>query len=147
MGLLLLPGATGCYVQVPVWEGAPPPGQEITLSITERGRSELAAQLGPGVRRVAGRLAALDDSVYIIDVSSVEYVHANDATRWNRERVRVGRDYVGGVTERRLSRSRSWLTAGVALASVLLVSAIAIEGFGGDGGNTRPRDDGGGQTQ
>ena len=147
MGLLLVPGATGCYVNVPVWEGAPSAGQDVTLGITDRGRSELATQLGPGVRRVAGRLAALEDSVYVINVSSVEYVHANDATKWNGERVRVGRDYVGSVTERRLSRSRSWLMAGVALATVALVTTIAIGGFGSDGGSTRPKDDGGGQTQ
>lgn len=146
-GLLLLPGPTGCYSNVPVWTGTPAAGRQVTVTLTDAGRTTLADELGPGARRLTGLLVSLEDSVYVVDVSAVEYVSGSDPTRWNGERIRVGRQYVGGVSERRLSRSRSWLMAGLAVATVALVSTIAITGYGSDEGSTRPKDDGGGQQQ
>ena len=145
-GLLLLPNATGCYSNVPVWEGTPAPSSEITVGLSDRGRKLLAAQLGPGVRHVTGRLVSVTDSVYVVKVTSVDYVSTGIAGSWTGEEVNVSRDLVSGVTERRLSRGRTWLAAGLVVAGLALTTTIAIKGFGSDAGNTKGTD-GGGQQQ
>jgi hypothetical protein len=145
-GVLLLPGATGCYTNVPVWEGTPVARSEVTVGLTDRGRITLAPQIGPGARHVTGRLLSVTDSAYVIRVSTVDYINSSTSGTWSGEEVAVPRDLVSGVTERRLSRSRSWLTAGLVVAALALTTTIAINGFGTDPGSTRPGD-GGGQQQ
>jgi hypothetical protein len=145
-GLLLLPSATGCYTNVPVWQGMPAPQSEITVGLTDRGRTTLAPQIGPGARHVTGRLLSVTDSAYVIRVSTVDYISSSSSGTWSGEEVTLPRDLVSGVTERRLSRSRSWLTAGIVIAALALTTTIAINGFGTDPGSTRPGD-GGGQQQ
>jgi hypothetical protein len=144
-GLLLLPSATGCYTSVPVWEGTPAPNAEITMGLSDRGRTTLAAQLGPGARRISGRLVQASDSAYIVRVTGVEYISNSYAGTWSGEQVVVSRDLVSGITERRFSRSRSWIAAGIAVVGVALVSTIAIKGFGTDPASTKTPDGGGNQ--
>lgn len=145
-GLLLTPGATGCYTSVPVWEGRPTPESEITVGLSDRGRTVLAQQLGPGARRITGRLASMTDSAYVVRITGVEYITASAAGTWNGEEITVPRDVVSGVTERRFSRGRTWLAAGVTAALLALTTTIAIRGFGTDPGDTKTGD-GGGQNQ
>jgi hypothetical protein len=137
-GLLLLPTATGCYTTVPVWEGTPAPQSEITVGLSDRGRTVMAAQLGPGVRHVTGRLVSVTDSAFVVRVTSVDYISTSSAGTWSGEEVAVPRDLVSGVEERRLSPSRSWLTAGIVVAALALTATIAINGFGGSPGSNQP---------
>jgi hypothetical protein len=143
--MLLVPGATGCYTSVPVWEGTPTPQSEVIVGLSDKGRTTLAAQLGPGARHVTGRLVAVSDSAYVVRVTGVDYISNSLAASWSGEEVTVPRDLVSGVMERRLSRSRSWLAAGVVVAALALTTTIAIKGFGNDQGNNRPGDGGGNQ--
>ena len=145
-GLLLLPGATGCYTYVPLWNGNPAPGSEITLGLSDRGRAALAGPLGPGATRVTGRLANATDSLFVIDVAEVSYVRGGVPAKWNGEEVRVPRDYVSGLSQRQLSKSRSWITAGVVVGALALASTIVIKGFGNDPASSKPPG-GGPQTQ
>jgi hypothetical protein len=144
--VLLLPSTTGCYASVPVWDRAPAPNSEITVGLSDQGRNVLAAQLGPGARRITGRLARATDSAFVVRVTSVEYISSSSAGSWTGEEVIVSRDLVSGVTERHFSRSRSWLAAGVVVVGLALATTIAIKGFGNDPSGTKPKDDGG-QTQ
>jgi hypothetical protein len=143
--LLLLPSVTGCYRYVPVSEPATVAGTEVSLGITDRGRVALAGQVGPGARRLRGRLTQATDSLIVISLTSVEYLGAGSAARWAGEAVTVSRDFVSDIAQRRLSRSRSWLTAGVFVLLAAGVSTIAIVGFGNDGGSDRPPGGGGDQ--
>ena len=145
-GLLLLPSATGCYANVPVWEGTPTPQSDITVGLTDRGRTKLAAQIGPGARHVTGRLVSLTDSAYVIRVTTVDYISNSSAGMWTGEEVAVPRDFVSGVAERRFSRGRTWLTVGISVAAMALATTIVIKGFGADPGSTKTTD-GGGQQQ
>jgi hypothetical protein len=128
-GMLLVPGATGCYESHAVRGATPLAGTEISLAITDRGRVGLGPQLGEGVLRLNGRLAQASDSVYLVRVASVEYAGAPTA-HWTGEEVKVPRDYVASVAERRLSRKRSWLAAALAVGVIVAISA-AISIFGG----------------
>jgi hypothetical protein len=145
-GLLLLPSATGCYTSVPVWEGTPAPQSEVTVGLTDRGRTALAAQIGSGARHVTGRLIGVTDSAYVIRVTTVDYISSSSAGMWTGEEVAVPRDLVSGVAERRYSPGRTWLTVGISVAALALATTIVIKGFGADPGSTKTTD-GGGQQQ
>lgn len=136
--LVLLSGIAGCYTYVPVQATAPAPGTEVSLSITDRGRVELAREMGSGVRRVQGRLMASTDSTIVLSVSAVEYLGNAAPVRWAGEAITLDRNVLADVSERRLSRSRSWLAAGLVAAVAAGLSTLVIAGFGGDGGDTRP---------
>jgi hypothetical protein len=143
--VLLLPSVAGCYQYVPITDRAPVPGAEVSLGVTDQGRVALTGQVGPGARRLRGRLTHASDSLFVISLTSVEYVGTPIAARWSGEAISVSRNFVSNLEERRLSRTRSWLTAGAFAALAVAVSTIAIVGFGSDGGSTRPGDGGPGE--
>ena len=126
---VLLPNVTGCYESLAVRTSVVPVGTEVSLAITDRGRVALGKQLGEGVTRLNGRVADASDSVYVVKVSSVEYV-ASPIGHWSGEEINVSRDYIASVAERRLSRKRSWLAAGIAVGAIVVVS-LGIKIFGG----------------
>ena len=134
---LLFPWAVGCYRSVPVWNGAPQPGQTVTVGLTDRGRVALAPVVGPGVRTITGRLTQASDSAMTLAVTGVEYISSGVPTKWNGELVTVPRDVLSGVTERQYSRTRTWLAFGIAAVAAAAIATIAIEGFGN--GSDQPK--------
>lgn len=143
--LLLLPQVTGCYRYVPVTAAVPSPGAEVALGISDRGRVALAGQVGPGARRLHGRLVHAPDSTYVVGLSSVEYLGAATPAKWSGEVISVSRDYVTDIRERRFSRGRSWLAAGILAVLAAAATTLAITGFGSEGGDNRVPPDGGEQ--
>ena len=137
-GALLLPTLTGCYTYKPLWTGEPVPGSVITFGITDRGRVALSDRLGPGVREVSGLLTRTTDSVYAISVSRVRYIDGDRVAKWNGEAVDVSKQDVTGISERQLSKSRSWLAAGIIAGAVGLATAVVIKGTAGPDPNTKP---------
>ena len=137
-GALLLSGLTGCYTYLPISNGEPAPGTEIALEVTDRGRVALSDRLGQGARRIAGRLESATDSAYVMSVNRVSYIDGNRVAKWNGEHVSVARTDVSGVAERRLSKSRSWLAAGLATGALALATRIVIKGIAGPGPETKP---------
>lgn len=144
--VLLLPSATGCYSSRMVPEGSAIPGRDVSLGINDRGRVGLGGRMGPGVLRINGRLVARTDSEYVVRVASVDFVEAG-ASRWSNEQVSVPTEFVGGVTERRLSKARSWLTAGI-VAAALVAFGLTVDLIGGgrEGGDGREPGNNNGQT-
>lgn len=94
--------------------------------------------MGPGVRRISGRVLESTDTALVLSVTSVQYLETNVPARWTGERVVIARDYISETGERRLSRSRSLIMAGLVLAAAIAASLIAIEGFGDDNPGDRP---------
>lgn len=139
---LFLPGATGCYVSRPIWNGEPVAGTEISLGLTDRGRVALSDRLGPGALNVSGRLASATDSMYVVDVTRVAYIDAGRVAKWNGEPVNISKDNVSGIAERRLSKSRSWVAAGIAAGLLALAARIVINGTAGPDPQTKPTDGG-----
>jgi hypothetical protein len=126
---VLLPNVTGCYESLAVRSSVVPAGTEVSLAITDRGRVALGKQLGEGVTRLNGRVAQASDSLYVVKVSSVEYVAA-PIGHWSGEEINVSRDYIASVAERRLSRKRSWLMAGIVVGAIAVV-ALGVKIIGG----------------
>jgi hypothetical protein len=137
-GVLLLPSLTGCYTYTPVWKGEPVPGSEISLGLTDRGRVALSDRVGPGARTITGRLTSAADSVYVVSVTGVSYIEGGRTAKWNGERIDISKDVVSGIAERRLSRSRSWIAAGITAGVLALATGLVIKGTAGPGPDTRP---------
>jgi hypothetical protein len=78
------------------------------------------------------------DTSLVLAVTSVESLGTSIPTRWTGERVTVSRDIVTDVRERRLSRSRTMIMAGILVAGAIAASLIAIAGFGSDPTPDRP---------
>ena len=108
------------------------------MRVTDRGRVMLERQVGAGAQRLEGRLLSATDSTLSFALTSVRYIDNPSAVRWTGETVTIARDVVVDVSERRLSRSRSWLAGGIAALVVAALSTLAIEGFGGGGGDDPP---------
>lgn len=142
--LLLLPSATGCYHYVSISDDASVAGTEVSIEITDPGRVALTSQFGPGVRRLHGRLTQWSDSLFVIGLTTVEYLGLRSSVAWAGESVSVSRNYVAGIQERRFARTRSWLTVGV-LVLLAAVSTFVIADFGGDPGSDGPGGGGGDQ--
>ena len=127
--VVLLPNVTGCYESLAVQTSAVPAGTEVSLAITDRGRVALGPQMGEGVVRLNGRVAEASDSAYVVRVSSVEYL-ASPTGHWTGEEIKVPRDYIANVKERRLSQKRSWLMAAIVAGGIAAV-ALGIKIIGG----------------
>jgi len=142
---LLVPHLAGCFHYVPAGAAPLPGGTEVSVGITDRGRVALTEDVGPGVRRIGGRLLESTDTSIALAVTSVQYLDLDITARWAGERVELSRDHVGEIRERRLSRSRTWAAVGLAAAGLVASTLIAISGFGTDTGSNVPPGDGQGQ--
>lgn len=114
----VVPAAVGCYTYVPLDTSvaALPVGERLSFTLTDRGRSELARRMGSGVLRIEGTLVQSTDEAYLLRVWKVAQIDGLSSL-WSGEEVRLDREYVGGVSSRRLHHGRTWLTAGVAVAA------------------------------
>lgn len=135
--------ASGCYINTPV-VAAPAPGDRLDLELNDRGRVGLGHSVGPAAITVEGMLQSQTDSAYNIRVASVVYVNGQ-SNKWNGEPLTIQRDFVKDVSERKFSRSRSFLAAGILTAGVL---AFAVtRNILGAGNSDRDPGGGGGNDQ
>jgi hypothetical protein len=143
--IVLIPQLAGCYTYVPV--STAPLGSSVTVEVTDRGRVALTESVGPGVRRLSGQVTASNDSAVHMSVNTVQFLDVGTPVKWAGEPVTISRDYVVVLREKRLSRSRSFIAAGLFTAAGVAMSMIAIRGFGGDDPSGKPGDGGGGGQQ
>jgi hypothetical protein len=132
-GFVLLMGvASACYVYTPA-PAVSAPGTRLLLELNDRGRVALGDSIGPAATVVEGSVASNSDSAYTLRVVRVGYVNGQ-SNQWNGEPLIVARQFVGTAKERKLSRSRSFLTAGgVSLAVVAFIASRGLLGFGSEG--------------
>jgi hypothetical protein len=115
-----------------------PAGAMVSVSPTDRGRLELAPMMGSGVRRLDGRVLESTDSALVLAVTSVQLFGESEPGKWSGERVAVSRDFVSEVRERRHSRVRTGIMAGLTVVAAIAASSLAIKGFGSESGDNRP---------
>jgi hypothetical protein len=108
----------GCYTYTPIM-GRADPGATLVLSLNDRGRSEMGEALGSSVAEVEGVLGSENDSVYVLNVSSVKYLNGQSNT-WSGESLTVAKTYVSSLREREFSRGRTVVVAGGGVGAVLL---------------------------
>lgn len=105
----------GCYVYVPASTTTPPTGETVVLQISDRGRVALGERLGPGVTQIQGRVTSVGEEQVSMSVASVGYV-SGETSLWSGETMTMSREFVGNVSVRQLSKSRTWVTVGASAA-------------------------------
>lgn len=134
--------ASACYTNTPV-VAAPVPGARLDLELNDRGRVGLGENVGPAAITVEGLLQSQTDSAYTIRVASVVYVNGQ-SNKWNGEPLTVQKDFVKDVSERRFSRGKSFLAAGIVTAGVLAF-ALSRNLLGAGNADRDPPGGGGGE--
>ncbi len=135
--VVCVPGISGCYTYVPMSAGVTPAsGEPVALDITDAGRVNLSERFGPGLLRVEGRLTTVPAQDYALNVHRVAFIGA-PASRWSGELVRIDRNFVGNVRQRKLSSGRTALAVGVITLAVgtLFVATDLIGFFSGTNSN------------
>lgn len=136
VGALVLAGMglAGCYTLQRSQSTQLPVGSQVALDITDAGRVQLGGQMGPEIAQVEGRLFATEADEYVIAVSHVKLLRGGEQV-WQGERVRVRKEHVSRVYERRFSRGRSVVAGALGTGAVLFIVTRAIVGAGlGDEG-------------
>ena len=126
--VLALAVASGCYRYAPISMRTPEVGTRVSVSLTDAGTDDLARFVGPGVAAIEGHVVSSSDEAMHLGVTLVR-LHNGAENFWKGERVSVPRVQIAEVRERRLSRSRSFLSAG----TLLLAAVAAIDVFSGPG--------------
>jgi hypothetical protein len=130
-----------CYKYVPVeTPAAVPTGSEVRAELTDSGVVAVASQVGPSVFRIDGRLVSKTDQSLVLAVGAVTSRRTDIEQLWNGERVTIPESAIGSLQARKISASRTALTAGGLLAAVVgLYVAFDPNGiFGGGGGKGPP---------
>jgi hypothetical protein len=130
----------GCYNYLPLRRSSLTPSNYVAVTLTESGSEELARYLGPDALVVRGRYLQATERGLALAVESVES-RRGDILRWAGETVVVPGEFVRAVEERSVSRSKTVLLAGAAVAGFV----VAYQAFGpasggglGGGGGSGP---------
>lgn len=110
--------AQGCYTYTPI-VGRADPGATLVLSLNDRGRSEMGEAIGTSASEVEGVLRAENDSVFVLNVSSVKYLNGQ-SNAWSGEALTIGKTNVSSLREREFSRGRTMIAAGGGVGAILL---------------------------
>jgi hypothetical protein len=131
---LLLPHTTGCFHYVPAAPATLPAGAEVSVGVTDGGRTALAETVGPDVLRIAGTVVESTDMALVLSVQSVAFAQLPVPAQWAGERVEISRDLLSDVRQRRISTTRTAVMAGIVTAAAVAVSFLGLRGFGTDPG-------------
>jgi hypothetical protein len=138
LGLGLAAMLTACYTYRPSDGPVPAVGSHVSLELSAEGTSALARELGPNPARVDGVLLGVDSIGPRLAVHAVENGRGEQA-RWNGEQVRVPRQLIAVVEERRLSMPQTGVLAGLAVGGLYAASRLrGGSGTLGGGAGGRP---------
>lgn len=119
----------GCTTLEPLRGASPAVGSRVAIDVNDAGRVALGGSMGPEIGQVEGTLIQRDNGDYLLGVTSVSFLRGGVQV-WKGEEVHIKSDYVSGMYERKLSKSR---TIGLAAASVGAVALIASQSLLGSG--------------
>ncbi|MFL5566081.1 MAG: hypothetical protein ACJ79B_00195 [Gemmatimonadaceae bacterium] len=139
----LIPLLAACYEYAPVQTTSSPIGQPVRLTLTDAGSVNLAAELGPSVEAVGGKLLGDSGNVYLVALSESRKRNGIEMD-WRGEQVSISKSLVADIQQRQFSRTRTaFLSAGVVTALVVLERSFwgpgGVFGGGPPGGGTGPK--------
>jgi hypothetical protein len=111
---------TGCYTYRPLATPDPVPGDRVSAQLTVDGSRELAGQIGPEVLHVEGDVLDADSTGLNLEVREIES-YRGIRSDWHGEQVRLPRQAVAGMQERRLSIGGTTVLGGVLTAGLYAV--------------------------
>ena len=130
---IVTPALQACYTYVPVnsQAAAPASGHYVELEITDRGRVGLGERFGAGVRQISGTLVTQQGGDLVLSVDRISNIDGA-MDRWSGDTTRIDRDFVGRMTERRVSAGRTALLAVAAAAAIYATASSGLLGGGKD---------------
>ena len=131
-----------CYTYRPLAGPTPSPGQRVSAQLTTEGSRDLTGEIGPEVLHVEGDVLSSDSSGMNLEVREIESFRGFRSD-WHGEHLRLPRQAVAGLQERKLSIGGTTLLSGALVGGLyvmykLLGGAGMFEGpnsQGGRGGN------------
>jgi hypothetical protein len=114
---------TGCYTYRPLATPNPVPGDRVSAQLTTDGSRDLTSQVGPEVLHIEGNVLDLDSTGLNLEVLEIES-YRGIRSDWHGEHVRLPREAVVGIQERRLSIGGTTLMGGVLAAGLYAVYRI-----------------------
>jgi len=129
---------TGCYTYRPIAIPASAEGTRVSAQLTGQGSVDLAGQIGPDVLHVEGDVIGADSTGLELVVREIESFRGIRSD-WQGERVRIPRQAVAGMQERRLSIGGTGLLGGVLAAGLYAIYRVLggpglFEGSSGQAG-------------
>ena len=118
--VLFLPA---CYTYRPLADPAPVPGTQISAQLTGTGSAELASQIGPDVLHVEGTVLQADSSGLNLQVREIES-YRGIRSDWNGEQLRLPRQAVAGIQERKLSPGGTGIMGGALVAGLYAIYRV-----------------------
>jgi hypothetical protein len=114
---------TACYTYRPLATTEPAAGTQVSAQLTGDGSRELAAQVGPDVLHMEGKVLHADSSGLQLEVREIES-YRGIRSDWKGEQVRLPRAAVAGIQERKLSPGGTGIMSGVIVAGLYAVYRI-----------------------
>ena len=128
-----------CYSLKPVTGPLPDPGSTVALDMNDAGRAALGTLIGPGVKRIEGKVLDSQEDSLLLGVSSITLLDGGYQV-WNGEEVRLQKGHVSSVYSRQLSMGRS-IGLGVAVVGGFTAFLVTRSLLGaGQGSNNNPSD-------
>lgn len=112
-----------CYTYRPLAVPEPEPGTRISAQLTGTGSQELARQIGPDVLHVEGKVLQADSSGLDLEVREIESFRGIRSD-WNGEKVRLPRQAVAGIQQRKLSPGGTGIMGGVLVAGLYAIYRV-----------------------
>jgi hypothetical protein len=129
----------GCYTLQPIPSAVPEAGTVIALDINDAGRLALGGSMGPEIAQIEGRLLSTSDAGYHVAVSTLHLLHGGQQP-WSGEDVRVQREHVSTIRERRLSRGRTIALSVIGAGAIAFFVTRSITGGGTESPGKTPTD-------
>ena len=123
----------GCQHYIDLGAGAPIPGGDARLTLSDHGAAVSYGAIGSGVRQMEGKIQSVDDTAIAIAVTSITRQLGYDET-WPGATVSIPRRDVTRIEARHLSISRTLATLGGFIAASLAVSSAINGGEGTSSG-------------
>jgi hypothetical protein len=114
----------GCYSLQPIGGVTPAVGTQVGFDITDAGRAALGGTMGPEIDQVEGTLLEATNGDYVLSVSGVKMLRGGHQA-WTGERVQIKKEHVSRTYERRFSKGRTLVLAGVLVAGAVVLSGGA----------------------
>lgn len=119
----------GCYTLVPTGGVIPAAGTRIALSVNDAGRAVLGGVMGPEIDQIEGYLLRKDSVEYVVSVTDITTVRGG-AQQWSGETVHVKSEFVTGVYERRLSKSKTLVAGAIGVGALVYILTRTLQGSG-----------------
>lgn len=104
----------GCYSLQPVRGTEPETGKVIAFDVNDAGRVALGGSMGPEIGQIEGQLLEHQNGSYLVAVRTVRTIRGGEQV-WSGEEIRLKREYVVPVYERRFSPGRTAVAGAVAV--------------------------------